>query len=130
MHHRGPDFTRQARASRFCVRHWRLSIIDLSDNANQPVVDENNIFVYNGEIYDFDKIGLECFKKSYRSDTKLVYDLLKFDSFSKFRTESGFYSFLFYNEASGKALGSRDFFGKKNLYYYFSENYFVLVRKR
>ena len=65
------------------------------------------------------------FQKSYRSDTKLVYDLLKFDSFSKFRTESCFYSFLFYNEASGKALGSRDFLERK-IYIITSENYFCV----
>lgn len=126
LKHRGPDFTEQIRAERFCARHWRLSVIDLSESGNQPLVDENNIFVYNGEIYDFEKIGLECFDKSYQSDTRLVFDLLRSGLFSKFRYESGFYSFLLYNKMSRKASGSRDFFGKKNLYYYFSDKYFCI----
>jgi asparagine synthase (glutamine-hydrolysing) len=55
MSHRGPD------ADGFCVDHGvalghrRLSIIDLSEAANQPQFDSSNRYaiILNGEIYNF-----------------------------------------------------------------------------
>ena len=53
---RGPDdsgtWTNQAAS--IALGHRRLSIIDLSDNAIQPMIDNvtENIVVFNGEIYN------------------------------------------------------------------------------
>ena len=52
--HRGPDNTGIFQDGNTCLGHCRLSIIDLSSKANQPMVYENKAaVVYNGEIYNF-----------------------------------------------------------------------------
>ena len=44
--------------------HRRLSIIDLSDRANQPMVDEtgDHVITFNGEIYNYQQLReeLQC----------------------------------------------------------------------
>ena len=74
LEHRGPDYSEELVYKNVSYRHWRLSIVDLSTNSNQPIFKNNKIFVYNGEIYDYLKIG-----KSYNiheeGDTKLVFHI-------------------------------------------------------
>ena len=77
--HRGPDFNSKSSEKLISLAHSRLSIIDLSEKANQPFVLNNGQYslVYNGEIYNFKKIkrkletkfGVE-FKTS--SDTEVI----------------------------------------------------------
>lgn len=55
--HRGPDYTSEFVESRVAIRHWRLSIVDLSERSNQPIITDKNIFAFNGEIYDYKKLG-------------------------------------------------------------------------
>ena len=56
LSHRGPDNSGIWKSSNSSVglAHTRLSIIDLNDRANQPMIsDKNNIISFNGEIYNF-----------------------------------------------------------------------------
>ena len=55
QHHRGPDFTGKWLEEGVALGHNRLSIIDLSNNANQPFFDETKRYaiVFNGEIYNY-----------------------------------------------------------------------------
>ena len=50
LEHRGPDFTNEINFESVSIRHWRLSIVDLSEDSNQPIVKNNYIFVYNGKF--------------------------------------------------------------------------------
>ena len=45
--------------------HRRLSILDLSDKANQPFIDKRNrnMIIYNGEIYNFRELREDLKKK-------------------------------------------------------------------
>ena len=54
----------QLSTSNIYLVHKRLSIIDLSNHANQPLYDENKnwIIVYNGEIYNYKEIRKELEK--------------------------------------------------------------------
>ena len=56
LHHRGPDYFGKWKSTdgRVSLFHNRLSIIDLSDEGNQPMVDTtgNLTIVFNGEIYN------------------------------------------------------------------------------
>ena len=60
--HRGPDFSGSknimAETKNLYFSHQRLSILDLSSAANQPMIDEEtgSILIFNGEVYvsDFD----------------------------------------------------------------------------
>lgn len=122
LFHRGPDYNNQIRLPNTCLRHWRLSIVDLSSKSNQPLHDDKFVFVYNGEIYNYLNLGKEIFNKNYTSDTKLFFDLLKGSNEDILDVQSGFYSYLLINKADLIMKGGRDFFGKKNLFYYFDNN--------
>ena len=53
--HRGPDATGYYIQDDIALGHTRLSVIDLSENANQPFLtqDQRYTIVYNGEIYNY-----------------------------------------------------------------------------
>ncbi len=79
--HRGPDaegsFVAQASGKWVGLGHRRLSIIDLSDTANQPMSDEDDlVIVFNGEIYNFLEIREKLIKGGYsfktKSDTEVI----------------------------------------------------------
>ena len=58
IHHRGPDVSGEKVFPGMSMGNARLSIIDLSENGNQPMVNRygNLWIVYNGEIYNFPEI--------------------------------------------------------------------------
>ncbi|MFY8029401.1 MAG: asparagine synthetase B, partial [Bacteroidia bacterium] len=80
LQHRGPDAGGTYFESFVGLGHRRLSILDLSEGANQPMMSGNNRFViaYNGEVFNFKEIAEEIkkfrpgivFKTS--SDTEII----------------------------------------------------------
>ena len=65
MEHRGPDASGIVYDDKYIFGHRRLKILDMSDNANQPMVSEDGkiSIVFNGEIYNFKDIKKELKKK-------------------------------------------------------------------
>ena len=68
IEHRGPDgegyWTNKNKS--VGLSHRRLSIIDLSDNASQPMVAKNgNVITYNGEIFNFLELKHQLQNKVY-----------------------------------------------------------------
>ena len=65
--HRGPDGSGIWCDKNIGFGHRRLSIIDLSDQASQPMKSNDNryIIIYNGEIYNFKELKRELVKKGY-----------------------------------------------------------------
>ena len=78
------------------ISHRRLSIIDLSKKANQPMISKNQRFliVYNGELYNFQKIKLDlkkngCVFKT-NSDTEVLLELIsKYGIYSAIKLLNG-----------------------------------------
>ena len=74
--HRGPDGTNVFLDDLISLGHNRLSIIDLSDRANQPMAsfDGRQIIVFNGEIYNFKELKreLEDYPFKTESDTEVI----------------------------------------------------------
>ena len=64
--HRGPDACGYFKDETIGLGHRRLSIIDLSENANQPMhsSDGRYVMVYNGEIYNYREIAAELKQKN------------------------------------------------------------------
>ena len=62
--HRGPNFQDYLinKDKKIALYHTRLSILDVSSSGNQPMVSKNKNFfiVYNGEVYNFQKIKIFC----------------------------------------------------------------------
>jgi len=125
--HRGPDGLFYWNNYNIAFGHARLSIIDLSTAANQPMVDPNNgnVVIFNGEIYNYIEIRktLEpyySFKTN--SDTEVI--LAAYDHYGiKFLSHlRGMFSFALFNPAINKVLLARDRFGIKPLYYRKSYN--------
>ena len=79
--HRGPDAegVYYNKTVGLGIAHRRLSILDVTANANQPFYSSCGrfIMVYNGEVYNFKEVGLELanesgFKATTNSDTEII----------------------------------------------------------
>ncbi|MDH4199600.1 MAG: asparagine synthase-related protein [Spirochaetia bacterium] len=122
LNHRGPDFTEEVIDGSIAIRHWRLSIVDLTSHSNQPIYDQDEIFVYNGELYDYASLG-ERFNINEKGDTRIFLNLLRQPSgYETIRSTPGFFAFLQYKKNTREVFGGRDCFGKKPLYYYIDSN--------
>jgi len=126
--HRGPDNQGVKSLGNIVLGHRRLSIIDLSANANQPMSSKDERFniVYNGEIYNFMEIKNDLIQHGYsfktNSDTEVIiyaYDKFGSDCFSMF---NGMFSLAIWDSKLNELILARDRFGKKPLYYYFDKN--------
>lgn len=123
LKHRGPDAEGIWHKENVCLGHRRLSIIDLSPQANQPFVKNGLVITYNGEVYNFREIKEELFKKGVKfktnSDTEVVLEVFRLyreESFSKLR---GMFAFAIYDSLRDELFLVRDYFGIKPLYYAF-----------
>ncbi|ORE91082.1 asparagine synthase [Stappia sp. 22II-S9-Z10] len=124
MIHRGPDgadaFLSVDR--RIGLGHRRLSIIDLSERASQPMasVDGRQIVVFNGEIYNFPELRreLEGEGVSFRttSDTEILLHLYRRDGPGFVARLRGMFAFALWDEMRQGLLLARDPYGIKPLY--------------
>ena len=127
--HRGPDAS-GIFIDEISLGHRRLSIIDLSKNANQPMSNEAGdiIIVFNGEIYNFKEIKKELeeqHKFKSNSDTEVIihaYEEWGEECVKKF---NGMWAFCIYDKRKSILFLSRDRLGKKPLYYYLNKNKFI-----
>ncbi|WP_166963639.1 asparagine synthase (glutamine-hydrolyzing) [Yeosuana marina] len=129
--HRGPDFTGTFFDKGFAaLGHNRLSIIDLSDNANQPFSDTSGRYsmVFNGEIYNYLELK-ERLKNDYNfktsSDTEVL--LAAFITYGKacLKLLNGMFSFAIWDTVKKELFVARDRFGIKPFYYYKNKDVFI-----
>lgn len=103
--------------------HRRLSIIDLSDAAKQPMhYLERYTIVYNGEIYNYLELKKELSKSGYvfhsNCDTEVIlaaYDCYKEKCLLYF---DGMFAFAIWDEKKQTLFAARDRFGEKPFYYH------------
>ena len=127
---RGPDAQAVWKSDKAVLGHTRLSIIDISDRSNQPMVDISGRYalVFNGEIYNFKtlKSELEQTKNIVfitSSDTEvLLYGLIYYGT-EFIKKLNGFFAFGFYDKVENNLLLARDRYGIKPLYYYNNSGY-------
>lgn len=125
--HRGPDadgffFDEQRKVG---LGHRRLSIIDLSEAANQPMFSHNGRFayVYNGEVYNYRDLsrqyaGILPALRTH-SDTELILELFAALGEASLELLNGMFAFALYDTQQGQLTLVRDRIGIKPLYYYF-----------
>ncbi len=124
MAHRGPDAAGSVllQNSTVALGHRRLSIIDLSEAANQPMRYGNLWIVYNGEIYNFCELhdALETRGHTFRthSDTEVL--LAGYQEWGAALCDRllGMFAFVIWDDDRRKAFCARDPVGQKPLYYY------------
>ncbi len=124
MHHRGPDNQHEIQIKRTLLGHARLSIIDLTSKADQPMCDstERYALVYNGEIFNFKILKKELEKEGIvfnsESDTEVLLQLLIKKGSDALNELNGFFAFAFYDSLKDELILARDRFGVKPLWYY------------
>ncbi|MBL7929802.1 MAG: asparagine synthase (glutamine-hydrolyzing) [Bacteroidia bacterium] len=126
--HRGPDARGSFVDFPVFLGHNRLSIIDLSEEANQPFHYRDVSIVYNGEVYNYVELREELKKYGFefktQSDTEVIlasYHQWGADCVTKF---VGMWSFVIYDHRKKILFASRDRFGIKPFYYLHSGKQF------
>ena len=132
--HRGPDGEGiwKNEKSNVLLGHRRLSIIDLSNAAAQPMGYLNRYTItHNGEIYNYIELKEQLQEKGYsfrsKSDTEVIlaaYDFWKEDCLKFF---DGMFAFAIWDEKEQQLFAARDRFGEKPFYYYENERYFFFA---
>ena len=123
--HRGPDAngTWNHEDDRVSIQfgHRRLSIIDLSAAADQPLSKQGLTLAYNGELYNYKELRAELASRGAgfvtSSDTEVVLEAWRYwgpASLSRFR---GMFAFAIADEKSGELFLARDPLGIKPLFY-------------
>lgn len=129
LHHRGPDSVNYYYNGHIGLTHNRLSILDISENGNQPFEDDTQVLIYNGEIYNYlelKKTYLDSRNIIFRStsDTEVLFYLLKYEGLEKTLTLiKGMFAFAFYEKGVNRLTLARDRIGIKPLFYTQSEDY-------
>ena len=102
----------------------RLSIIDLSSSADQPMFSENNehILVFNGEIYNHNELRSFLVQKGFKfrtnhSDTEALLNALIYYKSNTPTKLRGQFSFVYVDKKEKSILMCRDRVGQKPLYY-------------
>lgn len=120
--HRGPDGEGIYQSDDgYCVLgHVRLAILDLSEDASQPMLKADNALVYNGEIYNHNSLRPELKQKKWHftssSDTETILAGLSHDGVQFLENLSGMYAGAWYQEKSKQLVLFRDPLGIKPLY--------------
>lgn len=119
--HRGPDAQGYFYKDGFGLGHRRLSIIDLSEDANQPMTSSSGRYsiVFNGEIYNYNELRQE-FRLNCKtsSDTEVILEM-----FERFGTEcveyfNGMFAFAILDNIEKNIHIFRDRIGIKPLFYF------------
>lgn len=130
--YRGPDdegqivFNPDGSDASVALGHRRLSILDLSELGHQPMSyqDERFWMVYNGEIYNYNKLREELIAYGHdfisQSDSEVIIAAYAQWGEQCQHRLNGMWSFAIYDRDKKTLFLSRDRFGIKPLYYWLS----------
>jgi asparagine synthase (glutamine-hydrolysing) len=133
--HRGPDgnssivFKKQN--YNLALGHTRLSIIDLSEKANQPMQYKHYSITFNGEIYNYTEIKHELVLNGHQFNTNSDTEVI-LHAFEEWGTEAvkkfiGMFAIVIYDTNSEVLYCFRDRVGVKPFYYYHTDTSFVFA---
>lgn len=124
LQHRGPSEKGYwiSTDGKVALGHRRLSIIDLSPAASQPMLYEGRYrIIHNGELYNYIELKESLQKKGYRfhnhSDTEVI--LAAFDAYGKecLQHFDGMFAFAIWDEKEKELFAARDRFGEKPFFF-------------
>lgn len=130
IRHRGPDGEGHwcNPSAGITLGHRRLSIIDLSDNASQPMhyADGRYTIVFNGEIYNYVELKRKLLDYGYRfrshSDTEVLLALYDSRKEACLQELDGMFAFALWDEREQLLFCARDRFGEKPLFYHYRKD--------
>lgn len=121
LSHRGPDQWGDWYDENIYIGHRRLSIIDLSENARQPMMYGDVVITVNGEIYNFLEIKKHLQKKyQFRStsDSEIIlHGYIEWGIDKLLEKIDGMYAICIYDRRKKTLYLARDRVGIKPLYY-------------
>lgn len=124
LSHRGPDGRGTFVRGNVGLGHRRLSILDLSNAAAQPMVSKTGdvAVTFNGEIYNFQELRAELEVKGHRftstGDTEVLLKLYEEEGEAGLQKLRGMFAFAIYDGKRQKVIVVRDRVGKKPLKYF------------
>ena len=131
MQHRGPDAEAFYESGPIALGHRRLSIIDLSESANQPMADASGRYwlVFNGEIYNFMEVKAKLPNYPYRThgDSEVIlaaYAAWGVDCLQHF---AGMFALAIWDTQEQSLFIARDRLGVKPLYYFHKHDHFAFA---
>ncbi|HCW07502.1 MAG TPA: asparagine synthase (glutamine-hydrolyzing) [Cytophagales bacterium] len=134
LYQRGPDHQDIYHDNFVGLGHRRLSIIDTSSVAHQPMWDETNRYciVFNGEIFNFQELKKELEGRGVtsffsHSDTEVLLKLFILDKENCLNKLNGFFAFCIYDRQEQTFFLARDRYGVKPLLYLFDEDKFIFA---
>ena len=123
IRHRGPDAGGRYLNGEIALGHRRLSIIDITEQGDQPIFNEDRsmVLVFNGEIYNYKEIREQLLAAGHTFRTETDSEVL-IHGYEEYGTEllnklRGMFSFVIWDEKEKTLFGARDFFGIKPMYY-------------
>lgn len=123
IRHRGPDAGGKYLNGEIALGHRRLSIIDITEQGDQPIFNEDRsmVLVFNGEIYNYQEIRKELLAAGHIFKTETDSEVL-IHGYEEYGTEllnklRGMFSFVIWDDKKKELFGARDFFGIKPMYY-------------
>ncbi len=135
IQHRGPDadgfyFSDDNKVG---LAHRRLSIMDLSATANQPMfsADDRYSIIFNGEVYNFKELKQQLKDKGATlktsSDTEVILELFAQTGPACFEAMNGMFAFAIYDKKEKVVTLCRDHVGIKPLFFYADESNFIFA---
>lgn len=133
MYHRGPDSKGLMKKGPIAMGMRRLSIIDLSENGNQPISneDESITVICNGEIYNYVELKEDLISHGYNfkseSDTEVLIYLYDLYGPKMLPLLNGMFAFSIWDNKKKSLFISRDRIGIKPLYHTNINNRFMFA---
>lgn len=137
LSHRGPDASGIFEENQAGLAHTRLSILDLSERGNQPMVSHNKryVMVYNGEVYNYREIASELVSVrrgqstmfSSSSDSEVILEAFSQWGPAFVQKLNGMFAIAIYDRELEEIHIFRDRIGIKPLYYSWNEGSFIFA---
>ncbi|HMV10934.1 MAG TPA: asparagine synthase (glutamine-hydrolyzing) [Cyclobacteriaceae bacterium] len=133
LEQRGPDNQNIYNDDWVALGHRRLSIIDTSAVAHQPMWDESGRYciAYNGEVFNYRELRQQLEAKGVtffsQSDTEVVLKLFMLEKEKCLNKLNGFFALCVYDKEEQTFFVARDRYGVKPLLYLFDEDKFLFA---
>ncbi len=128
LQHRGPNAHHYQVFYDAVLYHTRLSIIDLSEQSNQPFfLGKDKCIVYNGEIFNYKELSKYIERVQTSGDVEVLIKYFDKYKISGLHHLNGFFAFAFYDNQKNELYVVRDRYGEKPLYYYLDNDIFVFA---